>query len=121
VKILTVLGTRPEIIRLSVIIGKLDTMCDHVLIHTGQNFDINLNDIFFQQLGVRKLDKFLDARGSFGEQVGGILRKTEQILQSGMPDRFLVLGDTNSALAAIIVNQATLNIPLCETIKAGIV
>lgn len=109
-KILTVLGTRPEIIRLSRIIEKLDTMCEHILVHTGQNYDPNLNDIFFQQLGVRAPDEFLDAKGSFGEQTGIILSKIEGILIAEKPDKFLVLGDTNSALAAIVAKR--LGIPV---------
>ena len=104
-KILTVLGTRPEIIRLSQVIEKLDAVCEHVLIHTGQNYDPNLNDIFFQQLDVRAPDEFLDAKGPFGEQIGMILSKIERILLAEKPDKFLVLGDTNSALAAIIAKR----------------
>ena len=76
-KILTVIGTRPEIIRLSRVIEKLDAICDHVLIHTGQNYDTNLNQIFFQQLGVRSPDQFLEARGPFGAQLSDILGKVE--------------------------------------------
>lgn len=83
-------------------IEKLDSLCDHILVHTGQNYDPNLTDIFFQQLGIRTPDKFLDAAGPFGEQVGTILSKIEQVLQAEKPDKFLVLGDTNSALAAIV-------------------
>ena len=109
-KILTVLGTRPEIIRLSLVIEKLDAICDHILVHTGQNFDPNLSDIFFEQLGVRTPDKFLDAKGTFGEQVGIILSKIEKILLAEKPDKFLVLGDTNSALAAFIAKR--LGIPV---------
>jgi UDP-N-acetylglucosamine 2-epimerase (non-hydrolysing) len=109
-KILTVLGTRPEIIRLSLIIEKLDSICDHFLVHTGQNYDPNLNDIFFQQLGVRAPDMYLDAKGPFGEQVGIILSKIEQIMLAEKPDKFLVLGDTNSALAAIVAKR--LGIPV---------
>ena len=109
-KILTVLGTRPEIIRLSLVIEKLDAMCDHVLVHTGQNFDRNLNDIFFKQLGIRTPDEFLSVKGTFGEQVGIILSKTEKILLAEKPDKFLVLGDTNSALAAIVAKR--LSIPV---------
>lgn len=104
-KILTVLGTRPEIIRLSLLINKLDTSCDHVLVHTGQNYDSNLNEIFFQQLGIRSPDQFLDAKGSFGEQVGIILTKIEQILLREKPDKFLALGDTNSALSVIVAKR----------------
>jgi UDP-N-acetylglucosamine 2-epimerase (non-hydrolysing) len=109
-KILTVLGTRPEIIRLSLLIEKLDSICDHFLVHTGQNYDPNLNDIFFQQLGVRAPDVYLDAKGPFGEQVGIILSKIEQVMLSEKPDKFLVLGDTNSALAAIVAKR--LGIPV---------
>jgi UDP-N-acetylglucosamine 2-epimerase (non-hydrolysing) len=109
-KILTVLGTRPEIIRLSLVIEKLDSICDHFLVHTGQNYDPNLNDIFFQQLRVRAPDVYLDAKGPFGEQVGIILSKIEQIMLAEKPDKFLVLGDTNSALAAIIAKR--LGIPV---------
>ncbi len=109
-KILTVLGTRPEIIRLSLIIEKLDQSCEHILVHTGQNYDPNLNDIFFQQLGVRAPDAYLDAKGSFGEQVGIILNKIEALMRQHRPDKFLVLGDTNSALAAIVAKR--LGIPV---------
>ena len=79
-KILTILGTRPEIIRLCRIIEKLDALCDQVLVHTGQNYDFNLNDIFFQQLGVREPDYYLGAKGSFGEQVGTILAQSERVM-----------------------------------------
>jgi UDP-N-acetylglucosamine 2-epimerase (non-hydrolysing) len=109
-KILTLLGTRPEIIRLSLIIEKLDRLCEHVLIHTGQNYDVYLNDVFFQQLGVREPDHFLGARGSFGEQIGTILKQSERVLLEEKPDRFLVLGDTNSSLAAIMAKR--LSIPV---------
>ncbi len=104
-KIMTCLGTRPEIIRLSRIIEKLDGLCEHVLMHTGQNYDINLSDVFFQQLGVRKPDQFLGARGSFGEQVATILMQSERVLLAEKPDKFLVLGDTNSSLAAIMAKR----------------
>lgn len=104
-KLMTILGTRPEIIRLSRVIPKLDAVSDHVVVHTGQNFDANLNDIFFEQLGVRQPDHFLNARGTFGEQIGTILSAMERILLDVKPDRFLVLGDTNSSLAAIMVKR----------------
>jgi UDP-N-acetylglucosamine 2-epimerase (non-hydrolysing) len=104
-KVMTVLGTRPEIIRLSRIIEKLDRTCQHVLVHTGQNYDPNLNDVFFQQLGVRVPDHYLNARGSLGEQLGILLAETEKILQKEKPDKLLVLGDTNSALSAIIAKR----------------
>jgi UDP-N-acetylglucosamine 2-epimerase (non-hydrolysing) len=109
-KIMTILGTRPEIIRLSRIIEKLDNLCDHVLIHTGQNYDPNLNEIFFRQMGVRAPDRYLNAKGSFGEQIGTILTHSEQIMLSEKPDKFLVLGDTNSALAAFVAKR--LGIPV---------
>jgi UDP-N-acetylglucosamine 2-epimerase (non-hydrolysing) len=104
-KVMTILGTRPEIIRLSRVIPKLDRLCDHILVHTGQNFDVNLNDIFFRELGVRNPDHYLDAKGSFGEQLATILSSVEKILLRVKPDRFLVLGDTNSSLAAIMVKR----------------
>ena len=104
-KVLTILGTRPEIIRLSCIIAKLDKLCDHTVVHTGQNYDFNLNDIFFQQLGVREPDCFLGAKGTFGEQIGTILTEIEKVLRKERPDKFLVLGDTNSSMAAIMVKR----------------
>ena len=102
---MTVLGTRPEIIRLSRIIEKLDRTCQHVLVHTGQNYDPNLNDVFFQQLGVRAPDHYLNAKGSLGEQLGILLAESEKILQKEKPDKLLVLGDTNSALSAVIAKR----------------
>lgn len=109
-KIMTLLGTRPEIIRLSRIIEELDGLCEHVLVHTGQNYDVNLNDVFFQQLGVREPDHYLGAQGSFGEQIGAILAQSEHVMLDEKPDRFLVLGDTNSCLAAIMAKR--LGIPV---------
>ena len=104
-KILTILGTRPEIIRLSRVIEKLDGLCDQALVHTGQNYDHNLNEVFFKELGVRDPDHYLGAKGSFGEQIGIILSEIEKVLLEEKPDRFLVLGDTNSSLAAIIAKR----------------
>lgn len=104
-KVLTILGTRPELIRLSLIVPKLDKLCDQILVHTGQNYDPNLNDIFIEQLGIRKPDYYLDAKGSFGEQAGTILTKLEDILHKEKPDAFLVLGDTNSSLGAIMAKR----------------
>ena len=109
-KILTVLGTRPEIIRLSRIIEKLDSTCEHIVVHTGQNYDPNLNDVFFSQMNIRQPNVFLGAKGSFGEVVGAILAGSEQIMRAEKPDKFLVLGDTNSALAAFIAKR--LGIPV---------
>ncbi len=102
---MTILGTRPEIIRLSRIIEKLDGLCEQVLVHTGQNYDANLNDIFFRQLAVRPPDHYLEARGSFGEQIGTILAASERVMSQVQPDKFLVLGDTNSSLAAIMAKR----------------
>ncbi len=110
-KIMTILGTRPEIIRLSRIIPELDMLCDHVLVHTGQNFDQNLSDIFFKELNLRSPDFYLGIRGdSFGEQIGRILIECEKIFRAELPDRLLILGDTNSSLSAIIAKR--LDIPV---------
>jgi len=104
-KIITVMGTRPEIIRLSRIIEKLDRSCQHVLVHTGQNYDPNLNEVFFQQLGVRAPDHYLNAQGSLGEQLGILFLEIEKIVKNERPDKLLILGDTNSALSAIIAKR----------------
>lgn len=105
-KILTVLGTRPEIIRLSMIIPKLDKTCDHVIVHTGQNFDPNLSDLFFREMEIRTPDYYLGVRGSsIGEQIGKILHECEKVLLDERPDRLLILGDTNSSLVAIIAKR----------------
>jgi len=105
-KVITILGTRPEIIRLSLIIKKLDQLCDHTLVHTGQNFDASLNDIFFRDLGVRQPDHFLSARAeTFGEQVGQIMGESERVVRSERPERLLILGDTNSGLSAIVAKR----------------
>lgn len=102
-KVMTILGTRPEIIRLSRIIEKLDKLCQHVVVHTGQNYDENLNDIFFKQLNVRQPDHFLGVRGqTFGEQIGKIIDASEKVILAEKPDRLLILGDTNSSLAAVV-------------------
>lgn len=101
-KIMTILGTRPEIIRLSLIIKKLDTVSDHILVHTGQNFSKSLKDVFFKELGVRKPDYYLGAESSsIGAQVAKIIEGSHEILQKHRPDKVLILGDTNSGLAAI--------------------
>lgn len=105
-KIMTVLGTRPEIIRLCLIIKKLDLLCAHILVHTGQNYTESLNDVFFRELGLRKPNYSLGIQEkTFGAQIGHILEKTEEILLKENPDRFLVLGDTNSALSAFIAER----------------
>lgn len=100
-KIMTVLGTRPEIIRLSRVIPRLDAVCGQVLVFTGQNYSPNLSTQFFEQLGVRRPDYSLDTRAaSTWGQIGNILAQTDALLEKERPDRFLVLGDTNSALTA---------------------
>lgn len=104
-KIATVLGTRPEIIRLSLIIEKLDRFARHVVIHTGQNFDPMLSEVFFRELGVRAPDRYLGANGGLGHQVGQILAGCEQAFEEDRPDRLLILGDTNSGLAAYIAKR----------------
>lgn len=105
-KIMTILGTRPEIIRLSRIIPKLDQMCDHTLVYTGQNYDHTLYTIFFRELGLREPDYDLKCRAdSLMKQIGSILSRCEQIFLDKKPDRLLVLGDTNSALSAFVANR----------------
>src|SRR3546814_339285 len=103
-KVITVVGTRPEIIRLSRVLAALDRSdaIDHILIHTGQNYDYELNQIFFEDLDIRKPDYFLEAAGKTAtETVGNILIKIDPLLEEINPDAFLVLGDTNSCLCAI--------------------
>lgn len=105
-KIMTILGTRPEIIRLSRIIPRLDTLCDHVLVYTGQNYDRTLSDIFFEEMDVRKPDHLLECKGTtLMEQVGRILVECERAIQKEKPSRLLLLGDTNSALSAIVAKR----------------
>ncbi|WP_080780293.1 non-hydrolyzing UDP-N-acetylglucosamine 2-epimerase [Chryseobacterium phocaeense] len=103
-KVMTVVGTRPEIIRLSRVLSALDTSeaIEHIIVHTGQNYDYELNQIFFEDLGLRKPDYFLEAAGKTAtETVGNILIKIDPLLEELQPDAFLVLGDTNSCLCAI--------------------
>lgn len=101
-KVFTVIGTRPEIIRLSRVMIALDEVCDHKIIHTGQNYDFELNEIFFQDLGIRKPDYFLEAAGGTGaETIGKIIIGFDELLSKEIPDALLVLGDTNSCLAVI--------------------
>ena len=110
-KVMTILGTRPEIIRLSRVMAKLDEFTDHVVVHTGQNWDYELNQIFFKDLGIRPPDHFLGTGGgSLGETLGKILSETEKVLLSEKPEAVLVLGDTNSAISAIMARR--LKIPV---------
>ncbi len=105
-KVMTVVGTRPEIIRLSATLKALDTACDHVLVHTGQNWDRQLNDVFFEDLGLRQPKHYLQAdTSSLGAALGSILSKTEAVLAEERPDAFLVLGDTNSCISAIMAKR----------------
>jgi UDP-N-acetylglucosamine 2-epimerase (non-hydrolysing) len=116
-KVLTLLGTRPEIIRLSLVIERLDELCEHVLVHSGQNFEPGLSDVFFAELGVRAPDLELGIRGgSFGERVGRIIAASEELLRDQRPDRLLVLGDTDSGLAAFVAKR--LGIPVMH-MEAG--
>ena len=101
-KVVTIIGTRPEIIRLSRVIKKLDATCLHVLVHTGQNFDFELNEIFFQDLNIRKPNYFLDASGRTpSESIGNVIISVDAVLEKERPDAVLVLGDTNSCLAVL--------------------
>ena len=110
-RIMTVLGTRPEIIRLSGIIGTLDQSVEHILVHTGQNYDDRLGGLFFRELGVREPDVCMGVRGqSFADQIGQILAGSEKLFLKYHPDRLLVLGDTNSGLTAIVARR--LGIPV---------
>ena len=105
-KVMTVVGTRPEIIRLSATIKLLDRFTDHVLVHTGQNYDYELNEVFFEDLGLRRPDHFLQAdTSSLGAALGTILAGTEQVLLQERPDAFLILGDTNSCISAVIAKR----------------
>ncbi len=110
-KLMTIIGTRPEIIRLSEVIKKCDRYFDQVLVHTGQNYDYTLNQIFFEDLGLRQPDYYLDAvGGDLGETIGNMIAKSYRLMTELAPDAFLVLGDTNSALAAISAKR--LKIPI---------
>lgn len=105
-KVVTVVGTRPEIIRLSATIKLLDAHTEHILVHTGQNYDYELNEVFFEDLGLRRPDHFLQAdTSSLGAALGSILMKTEHVLIEEQPDAFLVLGDTNSCISAVIAKR----------------
>ena len=110
-KLMTIVGTRPEIIRLSEVIKKADKYFDHILVHTGQNYDYTLNQIFFEDMELREPDHYLDSAGeNLGETMGNILARSYEILQKERPDALLILGDTNSALSAISAKR--LKIPI---------
>jgi UDP-N-acetylglucosamine 2-epimerase (non-hydrolysing) len=105
-KVMTIVGTRPEIIRLSRTILKLDQHCDHVLVHTGQNYDYELNEVFFSDLGIRKPDTFLEAAGATAaETIGQVIMAADKAMQQHQPAALLLLGDTNSALSAIAAKR----------------
>lgn len=110
-KVMTIVGTRPEIIRLSETIKACDKYFNHILVHTGQNWDYTLNQVFFEELGLREPDYYLNAAGSnLGETMGNIISKSYEVLQKEMPDALLILGDTNSCLSAIPAKR--LKIPI---------
>lgn len=110
-KLMTILGTRPEIIRLSEVVKACDKYFNHILVHTGQNYDYTLNQIFFEELGLRKPDHYLDSVGkNLGETMGKIIAKSYDVLQKEMPEALLILGDTNSALSAIAAKR--LKVPI---------
>lgn len=101
-KVMSVVGTRPEIIRLSRVLAKLDQYCEHIIVHTGQNYDFELNEVFFNDLGVRKPDYFLNAAGkNAATTIGQIIIKVDEVLEEVNPDAMLVLGDTNSCISAL--------------------
>jgi UDP-N-acetylglucosamine 2-epimerase (non-hydrolysing) len=117
IKVMTIVGTRPEIIKLSRVIYELDRHTDHVLVHTGQNYDYELNEIFFKQLEIRKPDHFLNAAvDSVAETIGNVIAKSDGVLAIEQPDALLLLGDTNSCLAAISAKRR--KIPIFH-IEAG--
>ena len=110
-KLMTIVGTRPEIIRLSAVIKKCDVYFDQLLVHTGQNYDYTLNQIFFEDLGLRAPDYYLNAVGAdLGETIGNIIAKSYALMVQEKPDALLILGDTNSCLSAISAKR--LHIPI---------
>jgi len=110
-KVMTIIGTRPEIIRLSLVIKACDKYFDHIIVHTGQNWDYHLNEVFFKDLEIREPDYFLNSPGKhLGETIGNIISRSYEILSKEMPDALLVLGDTNSALSTISAKR--LKIPI---------
>jgi UDP-N-acetylglucosamine 2-epimerase (non-hydrolysing) len=101
-KVMTIVGTRPEIIKLSCVIDELDKYTEHILVHTGQNYDYELNEIFFEQMGIRKPDIFMEAAGETpAETIGNVIKISDELFKEHKPDAFLIYGDTNSALAVI--------------------
>jgi len=116
-KVITLLGTRPEIIRLRRVIDVLDGLCDHLLVHTGQNYDDRLSGLFFRELGLREPDEYLGITGNgFGEQIGDLLGKCEALFRRENPDAILILGDTNTGIAAFVAKR--MGIRVCH-MEAG--
>ncbi|MEG1884594.1 MAG: UDP-N-acetylglucosamine 2-epimerase, partial [Clostridia bacterium] len=116
-KLMTVVGTRPEIIKLSAIIKKCDLYFDHILVHTGQNYDYTLNQVFFDDLGLRAPDHYLNVVGeNLGQTMGNVISKSYELMQQIMPDALLVLGDTNSCLC--VISAKRLKIPIFH-LEAG--
>lgn len=110
-KLMTIIGTRPEIIRLSATIKACDTYFNHILVHTGQNYDYTLNQVFFEDLSLREPDYYLDSVGdNLGQTMGNIIEKAYDVLKKEKPDALLILGDTNSCLSAIAAKR--LKIPI---------
>ena len=101
-KVMTIVGTRPEIIKLAAVIPELDKFTEHILVHTGQNYDYELNEIFFDGMGIRKPDIFMEAAGKdAAETIGNVVIKADQLIKEHKPDAILVYGDTNSCLSVI--------------------
>lgn len=101
-KVMTIVGTRPEIIKLSRVMAELDKYTEHIIVHTGQNFDYELNEIFFQELRIRKPDYFLDAAGkNAAETIANVIRKSDELMEQVKPDALLLYGDTNSCISVI--------------------
>lgn len=116
-KVMTILGTRPELIKMSAIIKKLDKYTEHIFVHTGQNYDYELNEVFYKDLELRKPDHFLEVAGSsLGETIGNVIELAEDVIKHHKPDAIVILGDTNSALAGIIAKR--MKIPLFH-LEAG--
>jgi UDP-N-acetylglucosamine 2-epimerase (non-hydrolysing) len=111
IKVMTIVGTRPEIIRLSEVIQKLDKVSNHILVHTGQNYDYELNELFFNELNIRKPDYFFGAGGqSLGKTIASIIEETERVIEKEKPEAVLILGDTNSSISAIMARR--LKVPI---------
>ncbi|MBN2822699.1 MAG: UDP-N-acetylglucosamine 2-epimerase (non-hydrolyzing) [Coriobacteriia bacterium] len=116
-KVITLLGTRPEIIRLSRVISVLDETCDHMLVHTGQNYDDRLSGMFFREMGVREPDVHMGVRGAgFADQIGQMLARAEELFAAEKPDTVLILGDTNTGIAAFVAKR--MGIRVCH-MEAG--